>query len=332
MKNRFFKVTWLIIFLSLTLFCLNPSSVLADTSAPNLTAINETHAWRNLLEPGDYFLIARYDVLPGLNTTTNIADTFTFRLMDTTNTVELGVTEAYPYQNNGWGQGIIGFYFPASTAPTWGSSYWIRIEGKFTVFTSPPVYNYNIPATAYSVSTNQDNIRVEMAEIIIDLAKTIGSSWTPIQALTEESESGTVLSQLGESYFRPTIPGIQAMCPNLFVLQVLNVPSTNTTWSTNQSDAKGALVQNTTAGAGITGVATLFNMSFTATAAIPIIIVCIALIIIGGVQGNILSGLINSSVVLSGGSLFGWFPMGVLMLISFACGVFMLFHLIFKGS
>jgi hypothetical protein len=252
--------------------------------------------------------------------------------MDTTNTIELGVVEAYPYQNDGYGQGLISFYFPASSAPAWGGSYWIRIEGKVPAFITPPIYSYSLPSVTYAVLTNQVDIRKNIASTIIDLAKTIGKSWTPVQALTEESESGTVLSQLGESYFRPVIPGIQSMCPNLFLLQILDVTVTNTTWSTNQSDSAAALVSNSTLGAGITGWASLFNMSFSATAAIPIIVACVVLVIVGSVQGNMLSGLVNSAVVLTGASLFGWFPMGVLMLISFACGVYILFHLIWKGS
>jgi hypothetical protein len=332
MKTKFFKISLLSVLLSIFFLCLNPMQISADTPAPNLTAINETHAWRNVIETGDFFLTARYNVVQNASTTIDISDAYLFRLMDTTNTAELGVVEAYPYQNDGYGQGVVSFYFPAASAPAWGGSYWLRIEGKFTAFTSPPVYNYNIPATTYSSYITASTIKSDIAVKILDMARTIGNSWTPTRALTEESESGTVLSIYGESYFRPAIPGLQAMCPNLFLLQITDVDTSATTWSNNESTEKAGLVQNTTMGSGVSGVATLFNMSFSATAAIPIIVVCVVLFIIGAVQENMLSGLVNSSVVLAGASLFGWFPMGVLMLITFACGVYCLFHLIFKGS
>jgi hypothetical protein len=332
MKNKLSKIFWLSLLLSITLSLLFPTLIYADTAVPNLTAINETHAWRNVLESNDYLLVARYNVAYGANPVTDISDTFAFRLMDTTNTIELGVVEAYPYQNDGYGQGVVSWYFPASSNLTWNSPYWIRIEGKIPTFTSPPIYNINLPSTTYSSYTSTIDIQNDIASKIISMANTIGRSWTPNQTLTEETESGTVLSQSGESYFRPVIPGIQSMCPGLFILQQSDVNTTPTVWSTNQSDASEALVQNSTLGPGISGWASLFSMSFSATAAIPIIIICVILVIVGSVQGNMLSGLINSSLVLSSASLFGWFPMGLLMLISFGCGVYILYHLIFKGG
>lgn len=334
--------------MSLTAFLFAPvMHIYADSPDPNLTSINETYVWRNVLESDDYLLIAKYSVIPGtnetvgfvssnssysINTTDDISDMFTFRLMDVANTNELGVVEAYPYQDDGWGQGVISFYFPASTSPAWGSSLWIRIEGKATKFSSPPIYSFNVPAISYSTLTDQEDIRKDIAIKVIDIAQTVGRSWFTVQSLTEETESGTVLSQSGESYLRQVIPGIQALCPNLFILQILDTISTNTTWSLNQSEKSAALVTNSSLANGITGMASLFDMSFSAVASIPIVIVCIALIVIGAIQGNVLSGFINSSIILSSASLFGWFPMGVLMLISFACGIFILFHLIYKGS
>lgn len=333
MKDKIFKLTFLALILALTFNVLMPFGVLAEPGQPVLTAINETHAWRNVLETGDYLLVARYNVVNGTSTTTDISDTFVFRLMDATNTNELGVVEAYPYQNDGWGQGVVSWYFPAASAPAWAGSYWVRIEGKITVYTTTyTVYNYNLPSTTYSTYTVESDIQNDIASKLTSIAKKIGSSWTPVVALTEESESGTVLSQYGEAYFRPVIPGIQAMCPKLFLLQVNDVTSTNTTWSTNKSTELGNLVSNSTSGTGITSVADLFDMSFEATAAIPIVMICVALIIVGAVQGNILSGIINSSVVLSGAASAGWFPLGALMIISFICGVYILFHLIWKGS
>lgn len=330
--ERVIKFAWLSMLLSLTAWCFTPISIYADTASPNLTAINESYVWRNVLETGDYLLVARYAVNYTTIPATDISDTFLFRLMDATNTIELGVVEAYPYQNDGYGQGVVSWYFPASTAPIWLGSYWIQISGKFQAFTSPPTYNYNIPASSYSTLTVQSAIQDQIAETIIELAKTVGKSWNPVVALTEEAESGTILSVYGEAYFRPIIPGIQTMCPQLFFMQIYDVTVSNTTWSTNQSDTSGAMVQNSTAGSGISGVASLFNMSFSAIAMIPIIIVAIVLVIIGAVQGNMLSGLINASFVLTGATAFGWFPMGILMIISFFCAVYILYHLIWKNS
>lgn len=326
------KVFWLAILLSITAWLLCPVVVSADTAAPNLTAINESYVWRNVLETGDYLLVARYAVNYTTIPSTDISDTFVFRLMDTDNINELGVVEAYPYQNLGYGQGIVAWYYDAATAPAWGVPYWIRIEGKVGVFTSPPVYNYNMSAVSYSDKTIQSEVRAEIANTLIEMAKTVGGAWNPQIALTDEGETGTILSVYGEAYFRSAIPGIQSMCPEMFFLQIYDVEITNTTWSTNQSDASGSIVQNSTVGTGITGVASLFNMSFSAIAMIPVILISIVLMVVGAVQSNLLSGMINSGFVLTGSTAFGWFPMGILMIISFFAGVFILYHLLFKNS
>jgi hypothetical protein len=331
-KSRVNKIFWLGMMLSLTLFLFTPTIIYADNYAPNTTAVNETRAWRNVLETGDYLLVARYTVIYTTNFTpvTDISETFLFRLMDTTNTIELGVVEAYPYQNDGYGMGVVAWYFPASSAPVWGSPYWIRIEGKVTTFTTPPIYSYSIPATTYSVLTDQTAVGVDIGIKIRAMAQIIGASWSPVQVLTEEIDSGTVLSQAGEAYFRLAIPGIQSMAPTSFLYQVNDIPGDSTVWTNNLSNSSGGLVQNTTAGPGVSGIASIFNMSFSTTAAIPIVFACVVLVIVGAVQGNILSGLINSSFVLTGATLYGWFPMALLMLISFGAGVFVLYHILFK--
>lgn len=342
MKNPLYKLVWTSLVLALTFAWLIPAvPVSANNYAPNTTAINETYAWRNVLETGDFLLVAHYKVTytslivngtQVFQPATDINDTFIFRLMDATNTNELGVVEAYPYQNQGYGDGIISWYFPAASAPAWAGSYWIRIEGKLTAFTSPPIYNYNLPASTYSSLTTTSAIQSDIATKLLNLAWKVGNLWSPAQNLTEPSQSGTELSILGEAYMRPVIPGIQAMAPAMFLLQVGNPDLTDTVWSTNQSDTAAGLVQNTTLGAGIQGWAGLFNMSFSAIAAIPIIIFCVLNLIVGASQGNMLSGVINSAVVLDAATLFGWFPMGILMLISFFCGVYILYHLIFKNG
>ena len=326
------RVAWMSVLLSLTAWILVFVPVSADTASPNATSINESFVWQNVLETGDYLLIIQYGVNYTTIPTTDITDTFVFRLMDETNTNEIGVIEAYSYNNSGYGAGIAAWYFDADNAPAWGQPYWIRIEGKTGVFDSPPVYNFNLSGSAYSSEAVQSNVQNEMANELIELAKQIGNSWSPSVALTEEAETGTILSVYGEAYFRSAIPGIQSMCPQLFFLQIYDVTVTNTTWSTNQSDASAATVQNSTAGTAIIGIAGLFNMSFSAIAMIPILIVIIVLVIVGAVQGNMLSGLINGGFLLTGAAAFGWFPLGILMIIAFFSGVYILYHLLFKNS
>lgn len=327
-----YKIGWLAILIALTFIILMPVAVMADTAAPNTTAINESHVWRNVLETGDYLLVCRYAVnytsVPALD----IDETFTFRLMAANNTYEYGAVNAYPYQNKGYGQGIVSWYFDADNAPPWGQTYWIRLEGKAIAFDDPPIYTFNLAAMDYSGKTVRSEVQAEIAEILIEMAKTVGGSWSPAVELTEEGETSTILSTYGEAYFRPAIPGIQTMSPGLFFLQIYDVTVTAEAWSTNQSDAAAGIVQNTTAGEGVSGVADLFNMSFSVVAMIPIVLLCIVLMVLGAIQQNIIAGIMGSSFVLTTATAFGWFPMPVLMIIAFFSGVFILYHILFKNS
>src|SRR4030042_5220571 len=199
-KERLMRITLLSLILALSFSFLIPQPIGAVTIAnPNVTAINETYIWRNVLETGDFLAVSRYTVRYNTIPQLDIAQAFSFRLMNSSNITELGVTEAYPYKTSGYGEGIVSWYFSSDTAPAWGSQYVIRIQGKTTAFTTPPTYSYQIATTSYSTLTNTDDVKKNIANRIILMANNLGTTWSV--TMIEDTDIGTVLSGTGESYF-----------------------------------------------------------------------------------------------------------------------------------
>jgi hypothetical protein len=329
------KILWMAALLAIALTVLYPVGAAAAYPTANQTSINETYCWRNVLETGDMLILSRYAVTYNNMTpmnTTDISETYLFRLMDTTNTHELGAVEAYPFIDRGFGVGAVSWYFSNATAPAWGGQYWIRIEGKVPMFTSPTTYSTEIAAASYSTLTDENEVAEDLASTVLSMADDLGLTWIPNILMTLSVETGTILSTYGETYFRSVIPGLQGMAPSIFEIGFedpdYDAAGFNTTAATTNQDR----LKPTGLGTAIQGFSDLFDWTFSITAAIPIIIVCIALIIIGAVQGNMLSGLVSSSIVLVAASWAGWFPPMVMAIIAFFCVAYIMFHMVYKGS
>jgi hypothetical protein len=87
------------------------------------------YATNNLLETGDFFLLVNYNIAySGGYPTVPASNAFTFRLFDPTGSTE--IADALPYVfttattgftgTNGFGQGVVAYYFNSASAPTWG--------------------------------------------------------------------------------------------------------------------------------------------------------------------------------------------------------------------
>jgi hypothetical protein len=327
------RLSFLALFTAMAASIFIPVTISADMASPNSTTINDTYVWRNVITTNDTLIVCHYNMAYNPIPAESIDNAFQFKIYDATNTTELGVVTAYNYQNKGYEQGVVSWYYYAGTAPPWGSQFYIHVEGDATIFTTPPLYSTQVLISTFSPYTATSEVKDDIAIKIIGLAKTIGSSWNTTQALTEEGEAGTQLSTLGEAYFRAAIPGIQVMAPSAFYVQIENPDTTDTTWSTAEASNYSAKVNGTTLGNDVKSIADLFGTSFSIMALIPVLGACVAMIIIGAVQGNILAGLINSSVVVTACSWGGWFPPIVgLGLIPFGCAVYIFFHLAFKSG
>ena len=240
-RHRFSRVCInlaILIILSL----LVPAVALADEEHPALMQVSSVHIYRHLLEDDDFCLVALYncaydDELPG----EPMDKLFLFRLLDGVD--ELGTNTPFPYINYGYGLGCISLYWTALEAPDWGDEYDLLYEGNPTKFDDPaPFMNYLVQESDYIASDDADDQKLLLRNHVLYLAGEMQDLLGTEYQMALNTDVGIVLSSLGEAYFRGAIPGLQDMCPELFIVQTVDPEYTSRTWGEEQVDIYPATV------------------------------------------------------------------------------------------
>lgn len=306
-----------IVVICLVYFCITgvfATPVYADTGDPDSVTPPVFYGQRNLLEDDDFLLYFPFGVNYASTPSDPIYDTFDFVLYDTDGVTILGNREAYDFVNDGYNDNMLGFYFSADDAPTWGQEYILSIRGKPSAFDDPPIYTYTVPTTAYTSTdtqaTNQEEVRLDILSIARDLSSPMDVD------LLEQSETGEVLSSYGEQLFRNAIPGLQAMVPELFsvVLYTPNYPELERSWSGNVSENYSGRYDDTEEYSAISGFwEQMFNIEFNLGAAIPVVFACIVFIVASvKISNEAYSGMLNSAMALTVATPWGVMPMAML--------------------
>lgn len=217
---------------------LGPATPAYAISEPDSTpTVNEIYCFRHVLETND-MLIMYLESTPYATTPTDYtySQAFIWRLMDGDN--ETAQAHVCDYNENGFGYNLISFYFAAADAPAWAGDYTLRLSGSPAAFADPPVYNYPIPASAYSSLTDEDEVEDAITDLVLNWANEFYAYWglTYLTTLVEETETGTVLSLSGQTFFRCAIYGLQGMAPDVFPLTIENYDVTYRTWTSDYAD------------------------------------------------------------------------------------------------
>ncbi len=297
-----------------SLFWLLAIPVLAVINQPsgNCT-ISNFHANRNLVQTNDLLIYASYDI-PYTSIPSVTADqSFLFRLMDPTDTIEIAAIAPFAFYefDSGYNEGTVAFYFDNVTAPTWGLSYYIRISENPSQFASPLSWDFLIPTTAYSSLTSQTSNQLDLASKVISISSTLQSAFG--HTMTQASSGGMVLSaDYGEPYWRGAIYGIQAMAPTLFLIQLAQLDLTSTNWTTAQFDTYQHQFDPTWVGPAENATASQFGLTPPGFMSIVVLLPCLAVCIASSLKYHrIEPGLVASSVFLLMGVLMGWFPISL---------------------
>jgi hypothetical protein len=223
--------------------------VFAVTAQPLITpTITQIHINRNLYQDNDtlvygmYYL--KYKTIPDVNADEN----FKFYLMDSGGTTYFGIASFFVYHDGGYNHGLISFYFPEGVL-TWGTSYKIRIEEIAGQFSSPVNTDITIPTSAYSTETTQAGNQAELADKLFAIGQTLETEYDTI--FFQDSDTGQILTDVGEVYFRGAVPGIRVMAPSLFLFQESPVDLTTRTYDTANFDTYQARFQGTWVGTAI---------------------------------------------------------------------------------
>lgn len=220
----------LIILLTVIITCIVAAPVLAYVEDLESLSIptNGVRVFRNLAETGDILYVFEYDIAFTSDnySATPASDSMLFRLYDTDGTTLLLTTRPYVYpyfESNGYGLGVASFYFAAADAniPTWGDTVTIELYGTPAYFSPTQTHTYTVTTTDYSTGSTTDDERAEMSAFVLILCDRLTAAYSDQGLILKTtSDAGIVLSDLGEAYFRGSIPGIQTLCPDLFFFQV----------------------------------------------------------------------------------------------------------------
>jgi hypothetical protein len=216
-----------------------PQFVLAAVPSPDQVSMT-CFGYRNLLETGDFFLLVDYDIAySGGYPTVPASDAFTFRLFDPTGSTE--IADALPYVfttattgftgANGYGMGVVAYYFNAASAPAWGDNYIIKVSGNPAELTFSG--DYEISTSAYDSGSNA---AIDLANELRSIGPALSTQWNV--PLLSDTSATSVFTADGESYFRNAIPGVQSLAPDIFEDASQQSPDTteSSSYNTNLSN------------------------------------------------------------------------------------------------
>lgn len=182
--------------------------------------------YRHCLEEDDLLAFARYNVPYASPPDETIAQAYIGRLL--VGSTEYARVSPYSYYNSGYGYGAFSMYLDAASAPTWGSSCNVSLEGSPTLDWSPSTPSVVTSSMNWRATTGTTATRALMYAHIIAYAEELSDYWSV--ALTTSTAEGTVLSTYGEAYFTNVVPELRTICPNLFTSSSETVTLVDTEW------------------------------------------------------------------------------------------------------
>lgn len=291
--------------------------VSASMEGPDTTpSLEDMSVYRHLITEDDFLAVVPYNIPYADTPDVGVDKAFIFRLLGTDNTTELGAVLAYPYFENGYGRGVVSFYFDADDAPTWGLQYTIAIAESPAVFEDPESWVFTLNTSDYSsFDTHEDNQSL-LKDHIIDIANELTVYWSI--DLLEPTDTGTALSSYGESYFRSAVRGLQSMCPDLFYVVVTNVDMSKRSWDYSFAHLLANTFADTWVWSTMTGFGGLWGIETNAAMGFFVVLVVIVLFVWSSSKlQSINPSYLFASAGLIWGSLNGWFSLTLHALIAF---------------
>ena len=277
--------------LALIILLLFASPVFAYLLNPSSVSVPDVKVFRNLAEVGDSLYVFEYAInIPSDNySSTPASDSFLFRLYDVDGVTLKSSTQPYVYPflgSNGYDMGVSAFYFGASdNASAWDAAVKMNIQG-LPFYYSPAVPNvtytfYTLTTDDYVTANTSEENRSLLKDYILLLCDRLTSNYAATGVILKtSSDSGIVLSNYGENYFRGAIPGIQDLCPGLFYIQVY-VPGKMDVvpYDSSVSENYSARLTGTDMGEGFTRIGEALGTSQIFGAAIVFLGLCLAVCI-----------------------------------------------------
>ena len=181
--------------------------VAASVEQPTTFEIQEIEAFENTQEADDQLYLVQYYI--SVNTTYNAQQLFIFRLFDEDDN-EIANARPYPYNNSGFGMGVVGFYVEAAEAPDWQSGVYVKVVGN-------PLIDWDgaTPSASSSIITwntgTQFEMQIAASGKVLALASQLTIYWG--EQMTTTTQGVTVLTDYGANYFLNVVPYLGTVAP-----------------------------------------------------------------------------------------------------------------------
>lgn len=201
------------------------ASVYAADEQPNTVSLYDIEIFNSLIVDDDFLAVVPYQISFDTEPSIGIDETYLFRILSPGGSEELGVTTASALFNDGYGLGMVSFYFDSGM--TANTSYIFRVQQNPAYYPEPDYWDFSVSESNYSQSDDQ---AAALKAKIIDASSALSVEFG-VSLLTTAESGDTVLSSYGELYYLNAIPGLQYMCPALFSVQLVNPDFTKRSWS-----------------------------------------------------------------------------------------------------
>jgi hypothetical protein len=322
-KTAFTTFKIVIIVLSIlapVFYCHICYATVADPDSPG-PSIDHLHVNQNLVLPGDRLYYGIYNLPYATLPTVPANQTFLFRLLNFTGT-EIGQITVFPYFQLGYNQGLFAFYLPPTGAPNWNAELTIRISENPAQFATPKSWDFTIAQANYSTLDTQTLNQGELTSKLIEIARILEVTYSISLVVT--SGSMQILTVAGETYFGGSIQGLQAMTPQLYLVQSYSLDLESTEWTTEQFDAYENRFNGTWVGTDIQATATQWGISPTMVWSLIVTLpICLAFIIFSSIKFKKADpGFVVCALMLIMSVLMGWVPKAIFASIYQLCGIF----------
>ena len=252
--------------------------------------------------------------------------TYTFQLITTANSTEVGAVTPFVSFDNGYNGGAFGMYFDSTDNLTFGGNYTLRIAQNPVHFDTPVNFDYEIPSASWTTAETQANNQIELAIAVIAAAERLEDEYTDY-TLLESGLSATVLySPTGETYFRGAFYGIQLLAPSLFDIQVAPYDTSDErVYTDNMTDNYTGRFTGTWVETDTEATALQFGLTPQAIMAMLFSLpVCLGFIIVSAKKFHKSEpGFIAAALVILVVYMMGWMPGAIFATVYQACGVYL---------
>ena len=321
------KVSFLVLFLVCVGGVCRAAYAQGAIPAPSTAEILSATAYYEVLEnsSGNITVLVQYEIgytaedVPAASIDTLLAVRVSYVNGDN---VDLVSAQPFPYHNDGYGQGVVGFFLPDhgvidKTTPL-----------RVSIFYFPGGIDASTVSTPPTPVVWRD--RTAFASDVVDALRIVERSW---DGAVELLDSGDRLTAAGEIYAGGSVPYLQRLAPSLYT-QRLHQTQTD---RQEIGDSYAEVLQNT---GGDVDWRTQFNSTADLLGQPVIMVSTFVVILLGGISawfiqkisGSGLTTLPVMAIALAGGALVGWVHLAFIGILGFAALLVFAFVVILKRA